>query len=79
MLETLSSPSELATIKEEILAEITPEKCAALIKSLVPTGQPGCGNSSGICRAITLTMRRYTVSISMGVEPLILEGIWPVS
>lgn len=45
MLETLTSPSELTSLEEEILAQITPEKCVQMIKELVPTGQPGCGNS----------------------------------
>ncbi|MGB7247613.1 MAG: M20 family metallopeptidase [Phormidesmis sp.] len=49
MLETLSSSSpslsELTTLEEKVLADITPEKCVQLIKELVPTGQPGCGNS----------------------------------
>ena len=45
MVQTLSSPSKTATLEEQILSEITAEKCIQLIKDLVPTGQPGCGNS----------------------------------
>ncbi|MEM6451864.1 MAG: M20 family metallopeptidase [Cyanobacteria bacterium P01_D01_bin.105] len=45
MLETLPSPSELTSLEAAVLAEITTEKCVQLIKDLVPTGQPGCGNS----------------------------------
>ena len=45
MLETLSTPSELTALQQEVIAGITQEKCVQLIQSLVPTGQPGCGNS----------------------------------
>ena len=45
MLETLTAPSTLTPLQEEVLAGITQEKCVELIKALVPTGQPGCGNS----------------------------------
>ena len=45
MLETLANPSQATALAEQILSEITTEKCVELIKSLVPTGQPGCGNS----------------------------------
>ena len=45
MLETLTAPSALTDLQQEVLAGITQEKCVELIKALVPTGQPGCGNS----------------------------------
>ena len=45
MLETLSTPTELTDLQQQVLAGITQEKCVQLIKDLVPTGQPGCGNS----------------------------------
>ncbi len=46
MVETLNSKSELTKLQEQVLAGITQEKCVQLIKDLVPTGQPGCGNST---------------------------------
>ncbi len=45
MLEILSTPTELTDLQKQVLAGITQEKCVQLIKDLVPTGQPGCGNS----------------------------------
>ncbi|MEM9485319.1 MAG: M20 family metallopeptidase [Cyanobacteria bacterium P01_F01_bin.116] len=45
MLETLTAQSELTDLQQKVLAGITQEKCVQLIKDLVPTGQPGCGNS----------------------------------
>ncbi len=46
MLKTLSTASEFTELEQQILADITREKCIQLIKELVPTGQPGCGNST---------------------------------
>lgn len=45
MLETLTTQLKLTDLQEKVLAGITQEKCVQLIKDLVPTGQPGCGNS----------------------------------
>ena len=45
MVQALSNPSELADLEQQVLAGITTEKGVQLIKDLVPTGQPGCGNS----------------------------------
>lgn len=45
MLETLSALSNLTELEQQVLTEISLEKCVQLIKELVPVGQPICGNS----------------------------------
>ncbi|MEM9512740.1 MAG: M20 family metallopeptidase [Cyanobacteria bacterium P01_E01_bin.48] len=37
--------SEFTQLEDKVLAEITEERCLALIKAMVPVGQPVCGNS----------------------------------
>jgi acetylornithine deacetylase/succinyl-diaminopimelate desuccinylase-like protein len=45
MLKAASPLSNLTELEQQVLAEISQEKCVQLIKELVPIGQPLCGNS----------------------------------
>ncbi|MGA1408251.1 MAG: M20 family metallopeptidase [Prochlorotrichaceae cyanobacterium] len=45
MLTTVLDKSSFTELETTVLAELTQENCVALIKELVPVGQPVCGNS----------------------------------